>query len=306
DGEMDSSDSDGGFGVSSFSTAPAAASQTTEIVKRTADRHEKRKPSSGSRRRSKRRHEEKEKEKEKSKRRRTKEDEKHKSRLIESSDPWQYLATQGIATVDRRGNEDLRVFDGATRSGTPRFVRRGGRRVVGLRGGFVWAGDDSDASGLRIVLDKKQVDRPRRYGDVDWQELERQAGESVVLAGSVGAGEEQQGFVPLVGEGTERKDAEAGRYDSDVEGGHERRRPDYKSIDGNAATREGRRRGLGDSTVDVESSAGYLCGDKVAEYEAKLASDPSDVDTWMSLVSVQEEIVKTSFGASSQHKTRRA
>ncbi|KAJ2237016.1 hypothetical protein IWW45_001300 [Coemansia sp. RSA 485] len=302
---MSDSDSDSDLGFTSFSTAPAAVTNhAAEIVKHKPDKHRKRKSnkdSDGDRHKPKRR----DKEKDRSRHRQTKKEENRpKRRLLENADAWDYLASQGIATMDRRGNNDLKLFDGATRSGTPKFIRKGGRRVVGLKDRILK--DTKDADELMVVLEKpkQQQNRIQRYSEVDWWQQMDGDRETVKPGAPVVALDgESEGFVPLTEDTDELAFAGPGVYDSDedISG---RRKPDYKSMDGDAGRRAVNAARLRAETGNPQEE--YLCGQRVAEYEQRLADDSSDIDAWMSLVSVQEEIIRASFGVCAQHKIRRS
>ncbi|KAJ2882457.1 hypothetical protein FB639_002387, partial [Coemansia asiatica] len=306
------SDSDSNFGFSLFSTAPAAPSQTKEIIKRATEKHSKRKSATNSSKysttKSKHRDEEGQK-KDKNKRRRTKDKEKHESRLLQSNDPWYDLASQGIATVDLRGNNDLKLFDGATKAGTPRFSRKGGRKVLGLKGRLVRMDEDAENDGLRIVLETASKEKPKRYSDIDWRELDSQKTEKMrdLSALCVNVSQEQRGFVPLVDRNIAgKRDTRSVKYDSDDEDNSSRRKPDFKSIDGDAGQRPRIKDKQMNEATEEKSSEEQLCRQKIIEYERKLASDPNDIDTWVLLASVQEEVIRASFGSSSQHKIKRS
>ncbi|KAJ2810522.1 hypothetical protein GGI24_006999, partial [Coemansia furcata] len=139
-------------------------------------------------------------------------------------DLWSQLLEDGVLSVDRRGDSNLLMFKETSKSTAPKFVRRGGRRVLGLGGSFRVESDD----GQRINL-VRNMDVPKRYMDIDWAS-QRHMIEHVEPALNVLASVD---FIPLGEPAIRSVDSVSKIYDSDA-GGASSAQPDFRSMDGRA------------------------------------------------------------------------
>ncbi|KAJ2065299.1 hypothetical protein GGI17_000351 [Coemansia sp. S146] len=211
-------------------------------------------------------------------------------------DLWGQLLEAGIL-VDRRGDANLLMFKETSKSTAPRFVRRGGRRVLGLSGGLRVESDD----GQRINL-VRSSDAPKRYMDVDWAG-QRRAVEYIepLIKSALSIGSTD--FIPLTESTMHGVDIATRIYDSDAGDGPSIQ-PDFRSIEGRAKDppTSSTPAQTADGDQPIVRSETQL---KMIELERQVRANPHDVSAWQSLAQLQERLVASAF-AGERRRSKRA
>ncbi|KAJ2745637.1 hypothetical protein GGI20_002020 [Coemansia sp. BCRC 34301] len=204
-----------------------------------------------------------------------------------AEDLWGQLLEDGILSVDRRGDANLLLFKETPKSTAPKFVRRAGRRVLGLGGGFRV---DRDTEGPIIKL-VQGSDTPKRYMDIDWKS-QRHTTEHVDVSDSHLVATD---FMPLVESEKRGGNSTSSRaYDSDAEGGPSSH-PDFRSIEGRAKDSSSAASAHNRVATGDEPIARSEAQTKMIELERKVSKNPHDISAWQALALLQEELVSSSF-----------
>ncbi|KAJ2485717.1 hypothetical protein EV174_001543 [Coemansia sp. RSA 2320] len=207
---------------------------------------------------------------------------------------WQQLLEDGIVSVDRRGDDNLRLFRETPKSTAPRFVRKGGRRVLGLGGSL------RIASGEELMIKLAFTNTaPKRYMDVDWTS-QRHACEYVdPLPNHSQLLPESADYVPLAEQPLLMDRIPDKIYDSDASGGPGHL-SGFRSIEGRAKHPTDYAATLADSQqlAGVDSDTPIVRSElqkMMIELERQVKADPHDVAAWLDLVALQERIVRSAF-----------
>ncbi|KAJ2492605.1 hypothetical protein IWW37_001360 [Coemansia sp. RSA 2050] len=274
-----SDDSDAGF--MSFASAPGQSNSTALAVhESSSDRRHRRS-------RKKRRSDE---PRERNRHRSTHREER-KAIAQRPVDVWEQLLEDGVLSVDRRGDANLLMFKETSKSTAPRFVRRGGSRVLGLSGNLRVESED----GLRIYL-VRNLDANKRYMDVDWKSQQHAVEHVEPIAASSGLGVGSSDFVPLA-TSADIVDTASKTYDSDSDiGDGYGMQPDFRSIEGRAKDPSASRALAQAQPIDGDQPiVRSEVQTKVVELERLVRANPHDVSAWQTLAQLQESLVASMF-----------
>ncbi|KAJ2247384.1 hypothetical protein GGI13_005067, partial [Coemansia sp. RSA 455] len=207
-------------------------------------------------------------------------------------DLWGQLLEAGIL-VDRRGDSNLLMFKETSKSTAPKFVRRGGRRVLGLSGSLRVESDD----GQRINL-VRNFDKPKRYMDVDWASQRHAVEHIEPLSGST-LSVESVDFISLAESAMHGVGTVSKIYDSDGPSAQ----PDFRSIEGRAKDppASSTPAQIAEDQPIVRSEAQL----KMIELERQVRANPHDISAWQSLAQLQEHLVASAF-AGERRRSKRA
>ncbi|KAJ1919370.1 hypothetical protein GGI09_005576 [Coemansia sp. S100] len=280
-----SDDSDAEF--MSFASAPGPSSVTEVTVYASPD--DKRQRRSHKKRR-------KDESRERSSRHRSthREERKAITQSPKTVDLWGQLLEAGIL-VDRRGDSNLLMFKETSKSTAPKFVRRGGHRVLGLSGSLRVESDD----GQRINL-VRSLDKPKRYMDVDWAS-QRHAVEHIEPLSESTLSVESADFISLAESTIHGVGAVSKIYDSDAGDGPSAQ-PDFRSIEGRAKDppASSTPAQVAEDQPIVRSEAQL----KMIELERQVRANPHDISAWQSLAQLQEHLVASAFAGERRRSKR--